>query len=247
MAASAEKAINIIRNSKGFDKVLKAVKIISASNGSVTAELKVEEEHVNVMGTMHGGLSATLVDVISSMGLLTHQAGLKPAVSVNMNLSYFSAAKLGDTVQIVAETLKTGKSLAFLEVMIKNKETGAVLVKLISAEKGRCWAEFQVTDEHLNYMNGLHGGYSATIVDKYTSAALHTIIDDDYTDVTVNLNMSYLKGAKLGDTVLIDTRSLKVGENLAFLEAYLKNKETNELLVYGSQILFLVPPKEQKS
>lgn len=63
-------------------------------------------------------------------------------------------------------------------------------MKLIAAEKGRCWAEFKVTEEHLNYMNGLHGGYSATIVDKYTSAALHTIIDDDYTDVTVNLNMS---------------------------------------------------------
>lgn len=35
---------------------------------------------------MHGGLSATLVDVISGIGLLTHKAGLKPAVSVNMNL-----------------------------------------------------------------------------------------------------------------------------------------------------------------
>ncbi|KAK9679010.1 Thioesterase superfamily [Popillia japonica] len=128
-AATAEKAINIIRNSKGFDRVLKAVKIITASNGSVTAELKIEDEHLNVMGTMHGGLSATLVDVISGIGLLTHKAGLKPAVSVNMNLSYLSGAKPGDTVQIISETLKTGKSLAFLEVEIKNKETGLVLVK----------------------------------------------------------------------------------------------------------------------
>ncbi|KRT81507.1 hypothetical protein AMK59_5514 [Oryctes borbonicus] len=120
-------------------------------------------------------------------------------------------------------------------------------VKLISAEKGRCVAEFKVAEEHRNYMNGLHGGYSATIVDKYTSAALHTIIDEDYQDVTVNLNMSYLKGARLGDDVLIEAKSLKVGKNLAFLEAYLKDKKTNDLLVYGSQILFLVPPNRQKT
>ncbi|GJQ81635.1 hypothetical protein Trydic_g8514 [Trypoxylus dichotomus] len=120
-------------------------------------------------------------------------------------------------------------------------------VKLISAEKGRCIAEFKVEESHMNYMSGLHGGYSATIVDKYTSVALHTIIDDEYQDVTVNLNMSYLKGARLGDDVLIDARSLKVGENLAFLEAYLKNKKTDELLVYGSQILFLVPPERQRT
>lgn len=43
--------------------------------------------------------------------------------------SYLSGAKPGDTVQIISETLKTGKSLAFLEVEIKNKETGLVLVK----------------------------------------------------------------------------------------------------------------------
>ncbi|KAI4460166.1 thioesterase superfamily member-related [Holotrichia oblita] len=126
---SAEKAIQLLYSSKGFDRVIHAVKIITTGNGSVTAELKVEEEHLNLVGNLHGGLSATLVDVISGIGLLTHKIGLRPSVSVNMNLSYYTGAKSGDTIQIISETLKAGNNLAFLQIEIKNKETGATLVK----------------------------------------------------------------------------------------------------------------------
>lgn len=42
---------------------------------------------------------------------------------------YIKAAKIGDLIEINADTVKVGKSLAFLEVVIKNKQTGDVLVK----------------------------------------------------------------------------------------------------------------------
>ncbi|KAK9679014.1 Thioesterase superfamily [Popillia japonica] len=126
---SAEKAIQLLFTSKGFDNVLHAVKIITSGNGSVTAELKVDEEHLNLVGMMHGGFSATLVDVVSGIGLLTHKVGLRPSVSINMNLDYLSSAKVGDTIQIISDTLKAGNNLAFLQIEIKNKETGVILVK----------------------------------------------------------------------------------------------------------------------
>lgn len=41
---------------------------------------------------------------------------------------YLRAAKLGEEILVQANTIKTGKTLAFLEVSILNKATGDVLV-----------------------------------------------------------------------------------------------------------------------
>ncbi len=48
------------------------MKVISAADGKCDIELKVETEHTNIYGTLHGGLTATLVDIISGFALMTH-------------------------------------------------------------------------------------------------------------------------------------------------------------------------------
>lgn len=48
--------------------------------------MKVEEEHTNRGGTLHGGLTATLVDVISTAALMYTERGA-PGVSVDMNIT----------------------------------------------------------------------------------------------------------------------------------------------------------------
>lgn len=62
------------------------VTLVSAAPGKVTCELRVEEEHTNKLGTLHGGLTATLVDSISTMALLCTERAL-PGVSVDMNIT----------------------------------------------------------------------------------------------------------------------------------------------------------------
>lgn len=42
---------------------------------------------------------------------------------------YIKGAKIGDEIQIFANTVRVGKTLAFLEVAIKDKATGKLLVK----------------------------------------------------------------------------------------------------------------------
>lgn len=37
---------------------------------------------------------------------------------------------------------------------------------------GRCVAEFVVKSENLNTMGGLHGGFTATVIDNFTGCAL---------------------------------------------------------------------------
>ncbi|KAJ9586070.1 hypothetical protein L9F63_020267 [Diploptera punctata] len=125
---TAQHAFKLFADSKYFDRVTNKVRIISGGNGRCSAELKVEPEHQNRMGTLHGGLTATLVDTLSTVALVTHEVGV-PGVTVDLHISYLKAAKDGETVVIDCNTLKAGKTLAFLEVEIKKKETGELVAK----------------------------------------------------------------------------------------------------------------------
>lgn len=59
--------------------------MVSAGEGGCVAELKVGLEHSNCIGTLHGGCAATLVDVVSSYGLLSHKNCCVPAVTVDLH------------------------------------------------------------------------------------------------------------------------------------------------------------------
>ncbi|KAG2467183.1 acyl-coenzyme A thioesterase 13 [Polypterus senegalus] len=120
---SLKSIIRAMTDSPGFDRVLSKVNLVTASPGKVVCEMKVEEEHTNRAGTMHGGLTATLVDVISTAALMYTERGA-PGVSVDMNITYMNAAKLGDDVLITAQVLKQGKTLAYAVVDVTNKATG---------------------------------------------------------------------------------------------------------------------------
>ncbi|KAJ8402993.1 hypothetical protein AAFF_G00359090 [Aldrovandia affinis] len=115
-------------DSSGFDRVLSKVNVVSASPGKVVCEMKVEEEHTNRGGTLHGGLTATLVDVISTAALLYTERGA-PGVSVDMNITYMNAAKLGEDVLITAQVLKQGRTLAFATVDLTSKATGKLIAQ----------------------------------------------------------------------------------------------------------------------
>ncbi|XP_023675885.2 acyl-coenzyme A thioesterase 13 [Paramormyrops kingsleyae] len=112
----------------GFDRVLSKVNIVSASPGKVVCEMKVEEEHTNRLGTLHGGMTATLVDVISTSAFMYTERGL-PGVSVDMNITYMNAAKVGDDVLITAQILKQGRTLGFATVDLTSKATGKLIAQ----------------------------------------------------------------------------------------------------------------------
>uniref|UniRef100_A0AAQ6A2P9 Acyl-coenzyme A thioesterase 13 n=2 Tax=Amphiprion TaxID=80969 RepID=A0AAQ6A2P9_AMPOC len=115
-------------DNRGFDRVLSKVDVLSASPGKVVCEMRVEEEHTNRAGTLHGGMTATLVDVISTLAIMNSERGA-PGVSVDMNITYMSAAKMGEDVLITAQVLKQGRTLAFATVDLTSKATGKVIAQ----------------------------------------------------------------------------------------------------------------------
>ncbi|XP_015363813.1 PREDICTED: acyl-coenzyme A thioesterase 13-like isoform X3 [Diuraphis noxia] len=112
------------------------VNIISAGNGQCVAEMVVEKEHTNRFGTLHGGFTASAVDVLSSMAVLTHPRVVEDidsvpnsGVSVDIHISYLNSAKIGDKIVINSETVKLGRNLAFLKVTLFRKDDKVILAQ----------------------------------------------------------------------------------------------------------------------
>lgn len=108
--------------------LLEDVEIVSATNGSLTARLKVVPVHLNSKGTLHGTVSASLTDWAG--GLAIASTGLqKTGVSTDIHTTYISTAKEGDILEIEGRTSKVGRTLAFTNVEIRKitKEGNAIV------------------------------------------------------------------------------------------------------------------------
>jgi acyl-coenzyme A thioesterase 13 len=116
---------NFIVNTGRFDRVLEHLKITRIGEGYCEAEIVVTEGTQNAFSTMHGGCVATLVDVVGTMALLSLDP-TRPGVSIELNVSFVSAAKAGETVTVHGRTLKTGKMLGFTEVDLKRADGSLV-------------------------------------------------------------------------------------------------------------------------
>lgn len=114
-------------------------------------------------------------------------------------------------------------------------------ISITALHDGKCTAEFKVRPEHLNHGGGLHGGFTATVVDNCTIFAL--LSKNKPFGVSVDLHVSYLKGAKLGDEVLIDATAVRAGNRLAYMECELKHKESGSIIARGTQTVFMLESK----
>ncbi|KAM3968569.1 acyl-coenzyme A thioesterase 13 [Aphomia sociella] len=125
--AVAELFTKVIATTKCFDHNLRKVKVVSCGNGRMVTEFQVGSEHLNQRGTLHGGFIAHLVDAISTYALTTNEKVDTRGVSIDLSVSYLTAAKEGDNILVEAVTRKTGKKVAFLEVEVRNKDNNQVL------------------------------------------------------------------------------------------------------------------------
>ncbi|RFU28701.1 hypothetical protein B7463_g7634, partial [Scytalidium lignicola] len=92
---------NLQGNSPIYDFLLFDVEIVSAIKGTFVAHLVLKQNHVNSRGTIHGAVSAALVDWSGGMAIATH--GLeKTGASIDIHITYVSTAQIGDTIEIEA-------------------------------------------------------------------------------------------------------------------------------------------------
>ena len=62
-------------------------RVISVEKGAVKVEFEVDETHSNPMNSLHGGCTAALADIFTTLAVLTANDGQHPGVSVDLNVS----------------------------------------------------------------------------------------------------------------------------------------------------------------
>ncbi|KAF8142798.1 HotDog domain-containing protein [Mycena galopus ATCC 62051] len=93
----------VITHASAENKVEEPLK----QEGKVVCELLVTEDMLNGAGTVHGGCTAFLIDLCSTLCLLALRPGI-PSVSQSLNIVYHSPAALGETLRIVNTTMTVG-------------------------------------------------------------------------------------------------------------------------------------------
>jgi acyl-coenzyme A thioesterase 13 len=107
------------------------VKLTSATEGSFKARLTIEQRHVNGSGSLHGSVSATIVDWAGGLAISTygHEA---TGASIDIHVTYLAGARVGDVVEIQGCADKVGKNISFTSVTITKlvgDELGPVVAK----------------------------------------------------------------------------------------------------------------------
>jgi acyl-coenzyme A thioesterase 13 len=106
----------------GFDKSLKGLTLVSVEGDVAVAKIEVCEDVSNMLGTLHGGAIATLVDDVGTVAVMSADRDGRPGVTTDLNVSYFRAAQHGMTVTIEGRCLKAGRTLAFVQVDLKDAD-----------------------------------------------------------------------------------------------------------------------------
>ncbi|KAI9295440.1 Thioesterase/thiol ester dehydrase-isomerase [Neoconidiobolus thromboides FSU 785] len=118
---------------------------------------------------------------------------------------------------------------------------------LVNADSGKVTHQFQVEEKHLNINDSLHGGFLATLIDMGGTLAINTM-DLKQTGVSTDISISYLAGAKLGETVKMSSQVDKLGKNLAYtsVKIWKEQGDKQKVIALGRHTKFIRYAVEEK-
>lgn len=100
--------------------------VTEISTEHVNCSLDIKEHHLNMVGILHGGVHASLID--SAMGLLaTLQKPGKETVTIQLSINYFAAVKTGK-IEVKTAVVQASRSLVTTEGTVYD-EQGKMLAK----------------------------------------------------------------------------------------------------------------------
>lgn len=111
----------ISQSSPVYNFFFSNIELVSAEQGCILARLKIESNHINSRGGLHGSVSATIVDWAGGMAIASH--GFEhTGLSTDIHVTYVSSAREGDVLSIEGKTTKVGRNMAFTTVTISKGE-----------------------------------------------------------------------------------------------------------------------------
>ncbi|MBO0997357.1 PaaI family thioesterase [Bacillus sp. SD075] len=123
MPVEVEDIRNQFESSAFFSHI--GFEIIRFEEGNVTIKLNIEEHLLNVNGTLHGGIHATMLDTI--LGMVTRSVTKSKVVTTSLTVHYLASISSGELFA-EAKVLQKGYKIAFTEGEIKDIE-GNIIAK----------------------------------------------------------------------------------------------------------------------
>ena len=113
-------------SNKGFMKHLGGLTLKKVSDIDYEFLIEVKEMHLNTGKIAHGGFLSTIAD--TGMGTAAHQvADNQRCVTINLNIKFITAAKLGEKLKGHIKILKKTKTLVFINCEIFNDKDIVIL------------------------------------------------------------------------------------------------------------------------
>ena len=93
-------------------------------------------------------------------------------------------------------------------------------------------------EKHMNPNGVVHGGVITTLMDEATGHAIGTIRGleamAETPHVTLDMSVSFLSGARVGDELVCEARTLRLGRAVAFAEAEVRRRGSDDLVAKGA-------------
>lgn len=92
-------------------------------------------------------------------------------------------------------------------------------------------------EKHMNPNGVVHGGVLTTLMDEATGHAIVTIrgleLMAEAPHATVDMSVSFLSGARVGEELVCEATTLRLGRSVAFAEAEVRRKDSGDLIAKG--------------
>ncbi len=111
-------------------------------------------------------------------------------------------------------------------------------------EEGRAVMSIKLQGRHMNPAGVVHGGVLATLMDETTAHSIATVRGLGAPLATVDMNVSFLSGARPGDELQCEARALRVGRSVAFTEAEVRRRGHGDLVAKGRFTYVILQPRD---
>jgi uncharacterized protein (TIGR00369 family) len=146
---------------------------------------------------------------------------------------------------IARESAATMDGRDFLQAIVDGQVPPPPFAQLIGADLvsvGDGVAVFRCTPDESTYnpLGLVHGGVLCTLLDSAAGCAVHTQLPAGVGFSSIEIKVSFLRPAN-GATLEVEGRSLRVGRQVAFAEAYARD-EDGKLVGHATTSIALVRP-----
>lgn len=104
------------------------IRLDRLERGEVDLSLDVREDHMNLMGSLHGGMISSLADAATGIAMHTALDEGWTHATTSLQLTYLAAGQLGDRVVARGRVVKRGRRFGYAEADVERSD-GTLLAR----------------------------------------------------------------------------------------------------------------------